>query len=68
VKILSWPFQMPGLTISTTLAIMLSLGIMVPLSGFTHRLSPDTVVGPPLVGFGATALIGLYALLMVRLP
>ncbi len=68
MKVLLWPFRMPGMAIVTVIATLLVLGMMFPIS---HALEPVTDgedVGPGLAACLATLLLGLYAVVMTALP
>lgn len=67
-RILFWPFRMPGMAITTALAVLLALGSMTLLSEAFRRSHPDSDFEPGMVACAATALLGLYAVGMARLP
>ncbi len=65
---LFWPFRMPGMAITTVLVTFLIVGLMIPLGHSLFPSDSEGEVGPGLAACAATALLGLYALVMTKLP
>jgi hypothetical protein len=65
---LFWPFRMPGIAITTVIVTFLVVGLMIPLSNTLFPGDSENEGGSGLVACAATALLGLYALVMTKLP